>query len=511
MGILKSSLVISFWTLISRVLGFLRDVALANKLGASAASDAFFVALTLPNLLRRLLAEGAFNVAFIPLFTEKLNSSAEDRQQFLNVVVSWMLVVLVGMTLLAEVIMPALVAILAPGFVDDPERFSLTVALARVTFPYLLMITLASLAGALCNSIKKFAFFAAAPTLLNVGIIASLFGLTPFGLSPVWAATIGVPMGGVLQILLMIYALYTRTPFRPRFSLQNHPDTTLLLKRFWPAALGVGVLQISYMIDMMLASFLYEKAVTYLQFANRFYQMPLSLIGISLSTVLLPHFAGALSKGDHHQANFSFQRAMLGGLSLALAATVGIVLLAEEMILTLLQHGQFTTQAATATAWAMAAYTLGLPGYILTKIASTAFFANGDTRTPVRAAIYALVLNLMANIIFMQFMGHVGIALATAVSGWAHALLLMFWLNKTNIFLVKWCHIQPIVLKTVPLCLIMALALACYQRYVPFGGGFGWEFLWLSGGIGLGTIIFVLGIQFFGVFDLKALVRRTTK
>lgn len=511
MSILKSSFVVSFWTLISRILGFLRDVALANKLGASAASDAFFIALTLPNLLRRLLAEGAFNVAFIPLFTEKLNGSAADRQVFLNVVVSWMLVLLVSITLLAEIIMPALVAILAPGFVDDPERFNLTIALARVTFPYLILITMASLVGALCNSIKKFAFFAATPTLLNVGLVGALFGLTPLGISPVWAATFGVPLGGIFQVLLMLYALYAHTPFRPQFTLQNHPDTTLLLKRFWPAALGVGVLQISYMIDMMLASFLYEKAVTYLQFANRFYQMPLSLIGISLSTVLLPHFANAISKGDHHQANFSFQQAMLGGISLAMAATVGIVVLADEMILTLLQHGAFTVDAATATALAMAAYTLGLPGYILTKITSTAFFANGDTRTPVKAALYALALNLVANAVFMQFLGHVGIALATAVSGWGHALLLMFWLKKTGIFLVKWRHIQPIVLKSLPLCLFMAVTLWLYSLYVPFTGGFALEFLWLSGGIGLGVVLFTIGVQWLGIFDLKALARRRTK
>ena len=502
MSILKSSVIVSVWTLFSRVLGFLRDVAIANKLGASLWSDAFFIALTLPNLLRRLLAEGAFNVAFVPVFSEHHQNDSEEAQAFTNAVFTWLCVVLLIITVVAEIFMPWLVLAIASGFADDAEKFNLTVSLARVTFPYLMLITLASLMGALCNSLNRFAAYAFVPAFLNISLIGCLFLIPEEMMSPVYAAAWAVPLGGIFQLGFMAWA-FRQTPLKLRFVWPPvHPSIKELLNRFAPAALGVGVLQISFLVDTILASHLQGNAVSILQFANRFYQLPLALIGTALATVLLPHFSRALSKNDHASANRAFTTSLTGGISLALASTVGLGILAEQLMATLLQHGEFTAQAAYATAMAMVAYSLGLPGYILTKITSTAFFAAGDTKTPLKASGLSLILNIICNLTLMYFYGYIGIALATSISGYFNASLQLYWLHKKGIFHVSFAQWVPVLKKALPLSILMGFTLLGYKWALPYSDEFLWRFIWLAAAVGLGTLVFMGGAVATGLVEI---------
>lgn len=493
--------------MVSRILGFLRDVALANKLGASAVTDAFFVALVLPNLLRRLFAEGAFNVAFVPLFSQMYGKNPAQAQAFTNTVFTWLVLVLGVITILAEIFMPTVISLLVWGFRDDPEKLATTVFLARITFPYLMLISLASLMGSLCNSMGRFAAYAAVPSLLNLSLLGSLFLLPSFGVAPVIAATVAIPLGGIIQASFMLWALH-KTNLRLRFGRPAIPQPVKnLLYRLGPAALGVGVLQISFLIDTHLASYLYDEAISYLQYANRFYQLPLALIGTALATVLLPHFARAIGRKDQKTANSALTQALTGGLTLALASTAGLVILSEELMATLLQHGKFDATASQATAWAMIGYSLGLPGYILTKITATGFFAAGDTKTPVKASAVALLVNIVANLILMQIWGHIGIALATALSGWTNAALQWYWLRRSGIFTVAFKPIIRQLLKALGLSLMMALLLIGYEALIPYGDKFIFKFIWLAGAVGLGVTFFAAGATAAGLVEKKLLYR----
>jgi putative peptidoglycan lipid II flippase len=507
MTLLKSSFTVSSWTMVSRILGFLRDVALANKLGTSAVTDAFFVALVLPNLLRRLFAEGAFNVAFVPLFSQMYEKNPAQAQAFTNTVFTWLVIVLGVITLLAEIFMPTVVSLLVWGFRDSPEKLATTVFLARITFPYLMLISLASLMGSLCNSMGRFAAYAAVPALLNISLLAGLFLLPPFGIPPVMAATIAIPLGGLAQIGFMGLAL-RKTDLRLRFVRPAAPQPVKnLLYRLGPAALGVGVLQISFLIDVHLASYLYDEAISYLQYANRFYQLPLALIGTALATVLLPHLAKAIGRSDQQTANKNLKQALIGGIALALAATAGLVVLAEELMATLLQHGEFDAAASQATAWAMIGYSLGLPGYILTKITATGFFAAGDTKTPVKTSALALLVNLVANLILMQIWGHIGIALATALSGWTNAGLQWYLLRRSGIFSIDFQSITGKLFKALLLSLGLALLLVGYEALIPYGSIFIFKFMWLTGAIGLGFTFFIGGAAAVGLVEKKLIYR----
>ncbi|MFZ2620553.1 MAG: murein biosynthesis integral membrane protein MurJ, partial [Alphaproteobacteria bacterium] len=499
MSLLKSSMIVSIWTMASRMLGFARDMLMANKMGASAATDAFFIALILPNLLRRLFAEGAFNIAFVPLYSRLNESDPKAAQAFVNQAFTWMIVFLGMLTIVAEIIMPAFVMLLAAGYANNVEKFALTVLFARCTFPYLVLISLASLLGALCNSAGKFAAYAFVPTLLNVALIGALIVAEPFGWEPALASCIAVPIGGVLQLGFMLWA-FKRAGLkvalvRPELS----RNMRHLFVRFWPAALGVGVLQISFIIDTTLASWLEGPAVSYLQYANRFYQLPLAIIGTALATVLLPHMARALERQDQKAADGALTQSLGGGIAIALAATAGLAMLAHELMATLLHHGKFTAEATNATAWAMIAYSLGLPGYILTKITATGFYAAGDTKTPVKAAAYALLVNFVGNLILMQYFGHVGIALATALSGWTNAGLQWYWLQRTGQFTVKGADLVWPLAKAALVAGVVAASLWGFAAVVPFAEHSLLQFAWLAAATVLGGVVFAGGSVWSGL------------
>lgn len=505
------------WTTVSRWLGFARDLLIANKLGATDATDAFFVAMMLPNLFRRLFAEGAFNVAFVPLLAKRKGISDAEALKFASAAFSWLLLVVGIVTVLGVIFMPALVFLLANGYADIPEKFALAVSLGRICFPYLGLITVAAFLGAMCNTFGKFAAYAMVPALLNLSILLCLFALPGLGAEPAYAAAWSVPLGGIAQALYMIWAARRLGLTLSLGWLPRHPDLRTLLLRLGPATLGVGVLQLSILIDNNVASHLPGTAVTYLQFANRFYQLPLAVVGIAVATVLLPELAVLLGKGDKKAAASTFTSAFAGCLMIALGAAVAMFILAPEMLKVSLAHGDFTEQAATLSAWAMMAFVIGLPAYIVTKVTAPAFFACGDPVRPVKASAWALGVNLLLNLLSLYVAlnfglaewGHVGIALATAIGGYVNAALQWHWLNARGVLDIDRRAMLRDVGKMLAVASAMAVVMVGFKFLLPYSYAWGLpaQILWLLSAMALGGTVFIAGIEFTGLLKLRQLLR----
>lgn len=518
MAILKNSVIVAFWTMASRGLGFARDLLIANKLGAGVASDAFFIALMLPNLLRRLFGEGAFNVAFVPILARHKARSDAEAMAFASATLSWLLPIVTVVTLLGMMFMPVLVSLLASGWVGQPEKFALAVELGRITFPYLGLITFAAFLGAVCNTFGQFAAYAMVPAFLNLSILACLFLLPEsLGLPPVDAAALAIPLGGLAQCAYMWWAV-KKLGLTLRFMwLPKHGDLKKVLLRMGPAAVGVGVLQLSLIIDNQAASYLGEGIISYLQYANRFYQLPLALIGIAVATVLLPHLSVLLGAGNKAAATKSFTNALGGCLALAMGSCVGMMLLAPEMMLTLINHGEMTDAKAQAVAWTMMGYVIGLPAYILTKVTAPAFFAAEDPMSPVKAGAYALLLNGGINLLVVLYaarfgygdVAFVGIAIATALGGYLNAALQWHWLNQKGVLTIDRPRMARDVLKMLTVALVMGGAIWLAKTVLPYS--LEWNLLlrivWLGGVMALGGAVFVAGIEVTGLLNLRRVAK----
>ncbi len=419
--LIKGFLTVGLWTLLSRVMGFARDILIAARLGDGPVAEAFVVAFTLPNMFRRFFAEGAFNLAFIPIFSKKLESG-DDPQGFARDAFAGLAGVLIVFTLLAQLIMPWLVLAMASGFAED-ERFDLATTFGRICFPYILFISLAALLSGVLNATGKFAAAAAAPVLLNVILVAAMLTASArgwdFGLTLSWA----VPIAGVAQMAL-VWVAAARAGFRlvPRM-----PRMTPELKRLAiiaaPAALAGGVLQVNLLVSRQVASF-YDGAIQYLNLADRLYQLPLGVVAIAIGVVLLPELSRRLAAGNEQAGRDGFNRATEFALVLTVPAAVALVLVAGPICSVLYQRGAFDAEAAEATALATAAYGLGLPAFVLQKVLQPLYYARHDTRRPMNYALVAMVVNAVAAIGLALTFGFVGAALGTTVAGWAMVLLL---------------------------------------------------------------------------------------
>lgn len=510
MSILRSAFTVSSWNMVSRVSGFVREMVIAAKLGASGTSDAFFVALTLPNLLRRIFAEGAFNVAFVPILSRLMEEEGQEAaERFAAIALSAMSLVMLAITVIACWHMDYVIPLIAHGFVERQETFDTAILLGRITFPYLMLITIASLFGSVCNTMHRFWPYAFAPILLNLSFISCAFILPEVGISAEQALAYAMPIGGVAQVIFMYYAV-RKSGFAIHATANvKHEKMKPLLQRMGPAALSVGILQISFIIDTQLASRLAENSVSYLQYASRFYQFPLSMIGVTMATVLLPHLSRSLRKADNKGANEAYSHSVLYGLALAFACSIGLFMLANPLFATFFERGAFTADTTNAAAWAMQAYCLGLPAFILTKITSTAFYANEDTRTPLIASCASLVVNFIFNIILMQYFAHVGIAMATAIAGWFNASV-QLWLLKRAGFL----HIDDAAkfkqqfLQVLVICSLMAVVLVGWDLAVPMGESTFLRLLWVAGASLIGAAVFVALSHKVKLFDVKEIINK---
>lgn len=435
MALVRSIATIGGLTAVSRVFGFIRDVMIAAFLGAGPLADAFFVALRFPNMFRALFAEGAFSAAFVPIFvaTSERDGPAAARafaEQALSVLTVALLAFLVAMLAAMPVAMHAI----APGFAGTPT-FDLAVELSRITFPYLLFISLAALFAGVLNSLGRFAAPAAAPILLNLVLIVAMLAagtrLPTMGHALAW----GVSIAGVAQFLwLLIHTgwagLWLRLP-RPRLT----SKVRLLVRRALPVAFGAGVYQVNILVGTILASLLPAGSVSFLFYADRLNQLPFGILGAAVSTALLPVLSRHVRSGDERRAMHSQNRALEFTLLLMLPAAAALIVLAEPFIAVLFQRGAFGADDVTQTAAALTAFATGLPALLLIKALTPGFYAREDTLTPVRIAVVTTLLNVLFSIVLMRIYAHVGIALAASAAAWLNALALAVVLRRRG-FLV---------------------------------------------------------------------------
>ena len=428
-------------TLASRVLGLVRDTLFARFIGASFASDAFLIAFRLPNMFRALFAEGAFSAAFIPMFNHKVaakdGGGLKDGVSFAEDALSVLLPVLIVMTIVMEIAAWPVTWLLSGGFNDaSADQFAFAVELSRITFPYLLFISLVSLLGGILNSLHRFWVNAAAPILLNLTLIAAL--LLFHSHEPLFTArnqAIAVTVSGALQLLWLVYACRKAGIVLRLKPPRLNPDVKKLLSLIWPAAAGAGAVQINLVVSTALAATLLpEGSVSYIYYADRLNQLPLGLIGIGLGTVLLPTISRHLGRGEEAEAMATQNRGMELALFLTLPATVALIVCGVPIIAALFQHGRFTAVDSLFTAQALAAFSIGLPSYILVKVLTPGYYARSDTKTPVRYATVSMVVNLVLNLAFIKPLGHMGPPLATAIASTVNVVLLYRTLAKRGQF-----------------------------------------------------------------------------
>ncbi|MEI2386878.1 murein biosynthesis integral membrane protein MurJ [Breoghania sp. JC706] len=518
MSLLRNFATVGGATAASRVLGFARDVLIAGFIGTGPVADAFFVAFRLPNLFRRLFAEGAFNSAFVPLFARSLEEDGrEGARRFAEEILAALFWLLVALTAIAEIAMPGLVWVLAPGFADDPAKFDMAVLLSRITFPYLLCMSLIALIGGILNTYNRYTASALAPVLLNIvmivvlGVIA-VFGLDASGASGIVLA-VGVALAGVVQLLSLIYAL-RRFGFPMKL---RRPRYTFAVKRLWklglPGAIAGGITQINIAVGTIIAS-TQAGAVSYLYYADRIYQLPLGIVGIAIGVVLLPDLSRLLRSGNSRGALTTQNRALEFGLALTLPAAIALIVIPYPIVDVLFQRGAFTAHDAAATTAALAAYGIGLPAFVLIKVFSPAFFAREDTATPMWFAGVGMVVNVAGALLLSPVLAHVGIALATSLAGWVNAGLLIGTLWRRGEFVP-----DASLRKRLPLLVLASVLMGgiVFAGYLLFAPVFGQALLPVRAGalaalVVVGMATFAVFVQVTGASDLlgyfKAALRK---
>ena len=434
-GLLRSSAVVSMMTLLSRVLGMVRDMVVASYFGSGAAADAFFIAFKIPNFLRRLFAEGAFAQAFVPVLSEYRTRRTQLEVKLLVDRTAGMLgLILTGITALGVLGSPYLVMLFAPGFHDEPEKMQLAGELLRITFPYLLLISLTAFTSGVLNTYGRFAVPGFTPVLLNVCMIASAVFLTPYFDQPIMALAWGVFIAGFAQLAFQLpYVAKLGLLPRPRIKAGDEGVRRIMLLMV-PALFGVSVSQINLLLDTVLASFLVTGSVSWLYYADRLSELPLGAFGIAIGTVILPSLsrqhAGADPKAFSSTMDWALRMVMLVGIPAALA--LGI--LAEPLIASLFHYGVMSEEAVVQSARALQAYSLGVLAFMLIKVLAPGFFARQDLKTPVRVAIICMVANMALNLILIWPLQHVGLALATSLSSMLNAFLLFWGLYKIGVY-----------------------------------------------------------------------------
>jgi putative peptidoglycan lipid II flippase len=435
MNLLKTLATVSGMTLISRILGFVRDVAIARVFGAGLATDAFFVAFKIPNLLRRLFAEGAFSQAFVPILAEYRNQRGEtDTRLLVDHVSALLALALFVVTLIGVGFAPYIIYIGAPGFAEIPEKFDLTVSLLRITFPYILFISLVALAGGILNTYSRFSVPAFTPVLLNLSFIVFALWLAPYFDPPVSALAWAVITGGALQLAFQVPFL-ARLKFLPRFRLDlKDSGVWRIVRQMGPAVFGVSIGQVSLLINMVFASFLVTGSVSWLYYADRLMEFPTGLLGVALGTILLP----GLSRYHATRSVGEYSRLLDWGLRLtlvlALPAAAALALLAVPLTATLFHYGAFSANDVYATRNAVIAYSVGLTGLILVKVLAPGFYAQQDIKTPVKIAVVTLAATQAMNLVLIWPLKHAGLALAIGLGACLNAALLYRGLRRRGIY-----------------------------------------------------------------------------
>jgi len=485
MSLLRSIFSFSSMTLVSRMLGLARDVVLARWFGATAATDAFFVAFKIPNFLRRLFAEGSFSLAFVPVLAEyHERGDRAAMKSLVDATAGSLLAVLLGLTGIGMLAAPWLIGIFAPGFADDPAQQTLAAEMLRVTFPYLLFIALTALSGGILNTLGRFALPALTPALLNISLITAAVVFSQHFAEPVKALAWGVLAAGVLQLAIQLPALARHGLLPAPRADFVHPGVQRIMKLMIPTLFGSSVAQINLLFDVLIASLLIEASISWLYYGDRLMEFPLGMFGVALSVVILPTLSSLHARADVERFRRTLEWAVLLGLAIGLPAAAGLAVLGGPTATTLFHYGEFSARDVDMTALALGAYCLGLPAFIGVKILAPAFFSRQDTATPVRVAVIALVVNMALNVLFvgaiawrlagdlvfddpwaaltLQPGAHAGLALASGVAAWLNAGLLWKHLARQGVApAFPWRDLARIALA------VIAMALALYWLVPP--------------------------------------------
>jgi putative peptidoglycan lipid II flippase len=435
MNLLKALATISGLTLVSRILAFARDVLIARIFGAGMAPDAFFVAFKLPNLLRRLFAEGAFSQAFVPIFGEyKSRRGHEETKLLVDHVTTMLSLILLVVTLVGIIAAPILVYISAPGFVKDAQKFELTVQLLRYTSPYIFFISLVAVAAGILNTYNKFWVPAFAPILLNICFIAGALWLAPYCDPPIMALAWAVFVAGIVQLAFQIPFL-KKIGMLPSWRLNwTDPGMWRVIKQMGPAVFGVSIAQISLIINTIFASFLVAGSVSWLYFADRLMEFPTGILGVAISTILLPSLSKAHATSDTMEYSKLLDWGLRLTIMLTLPAALALGMIATPLVATFFQHGMFTAHDVLMTKSALVGYSVGLIGLILVKILAPGFYARQDIRTPVKIGIVTLLATQAMNALFIGWLQHAGLALSIGLGACLNSAILFLYLRKHGIY-----------------------------------------------------------------------------
>ena len=503
-------------TLASRVLALVRDSLQARYVGASFASDAFTIAFRLPNMFRALFAEGAFNAAFIPMFNRKVGETGELSAglDFAERALSMLFAVLLGFTAIMLAAAWPITWAMSLGFNNaTPDQFAFAVQLSRITIPYLMLISLASLLGGILNSLDKFWVNAAAPILLNIAMVTALVFFNGDAYETARAQAVAIPIGGLLQLgWLALACRRAGVSLRPRLP-RIDPEVKRLMKLILPAAMGAGASQVNLLISSALAArLLAAGSISYIYYADRLNQLPLGLIGIGLGTILLPTISRLLGAGREAEAMETQNRGTELALFLTLPAMVALIVAAEPIVRGLFQYGAFDAADTRACAWALAGFSVGLPSYVLVKVLTPGFYARQDTRTPVRYAMWSVGVNILANIVLIPLLGHVGPPLATALASTVNVAMLYRTLRKRGHFAVD-AQLRRRLPRLALAALLMGAAVFGLESLLdPYLiGPMAMRYAALVVLVGTGCAIYGLACFVTGTFrvaDVKALIRR---
>ena len=442
----QNTAIVSIFTMVSRIFGYIRDAAIfifiSNSYGAL---DAFFVAFRIPNFFRRIFGEGALSTAYIPILSDYKNKkSKEETKDFIDSSITTLTSLLIIISIIGVLIAPILIYIIAPGFVNSEfGQGELSSDLLRITFPYMLFICLTAVAGSILNTYENFSIPALTPVLLNIILIISVIFISPYFQEPVFALAWGLLFGGLVQLLFQLYPLIKMGLF-PKFKLnKNHPGILKIKVLMLPVIFGSSVTQINLVFDTIIASFLITGSISWLYMSDRFIELPLALFGISIATVLLPKLSEYYGKSDSDSYNSTLNWGLKLGILISIPTTIGLILLAKPILITLLQYKEFTPHDVNMTALSLVTFAGGLPSMIGSKILISGYYARKDTRYPVKAALIAVIFNFVLNILFVVYLTHikfdgvhVGLAIATSISAYINFFLLLKTALKTKIFIL---------------------------------------------------------------------------
>ena len=503
MNLLSSTSVFSFYTLVSRVLGYFRDILIATFLGASIYADAFFVAFRLPNTFRRLFSEGVFNAAFIPSYMEEKAIGRLEGKKFADEVLNLLIIILLGVIFLVEIFTPVVIYLIAPGFYDNLEKFNLAVELARITFPFLFFVSLSSFFSGILNSNNKFAAAAAAPIVLNIFLISSLFISYFFNLNFELNLSYAVPLAGLFQLIFLIF--FTKYYYKPaiNFKININSKIKFFLRKLLPSIFSSGVTQINILIGTIIASF-EAGAVSYLYYADRIYQINLAIAGIAIGTVILPELSKKIKAGNISEVMIVQNKSIELCLLLSIPACLGLIIASEQITSALFGYGSFLETDVFLTAQALKYFGFGVIAFALIKVLSNFFFARNNTKIPFYISLFSVLLNIIISVIYFKEFGFIIIPIATSIATWCAIIVYLVMLLKLkylNTSLIFYINLMKIIISVVVMSFLLYFLITFFEDKLIYSNYYKSFYLIMI--VGLAATIYLLSARLLGVFKIK--------